>query len=100
MIFIVLCMVVARYGMSHVLVLADFPPSTRTTDLEKVFEKFRDQGVVIRWVNDTVALAVFRNPSIGMLLSTSSLACCHPITNIVNILKVSFCSFGTIFLFY
>ncbi|RWR83654.1 Growth inhibition and differentiation-related protein 88 like [Cinnamomum micranthum f. kanehirae] len=54
----------SRYGMSHVLVLADFPPSTRTTDLEKVFEKFRDQGVVIRWVNDTVALAVFRNPSI------------------------------------
>ncbi|XXG62517.1 hypothetical protein AAC387_Pa05g0858 [Persea americana] len=55
----------SRYGMSHVLVLADFPPSTRTTDLEKVFEKFRDQGVVIRWVNDTVALAVFRNPSIA-----------------------------------
>lgn len=68
--FIVLCMIVARYGTGHVLVLADFPPSTRTSDLEKIFEKFRDRGVVIRWVNDTIALAVFRNPSIGMLLST------------------------------
>ncbi|XP_077230783.1 coiled-coil protein [Tasmannia lanceolata] len=53
------------YGTSHVLVLADFPPSTRTTELEKLFGNFRDQGVVIRWVNDTLALAVFRTPSIA-----------------------------------
>ncbi|KAK9122906.1 hypothetical protein Sjap_012508 [Stephania japonica] len=55
----------ARFGTSHVLVLADFPPSTKTTDLEKLFESFKDRGVAIRWVNDTVALAVFRNPSVS-----------------------------------
>ncbi|XP_058087276.1 uncharacterized protein LOC131234430 isoform X2 [Magnolia sinica] len=56
---------IARYGTSHALVLSGFPPSTRTTDLEKVFQNFRDRGVVIRWVNDTLALAVFRTPSIA-----------------------------------
>ncbi|KAF6158956.1 hypothetical protein GIB67_042037 [Kingdonia uniflora] len=54
-----------KYGTSHVLVLADFPPSTRIADLEELFEKFSDRGVSIRWVNDTVALAVFRTPCIG-----------------------------------
>ncbi|XP_057955461.1 uncharacterized protein LOC131149222 isoform X2 [Malania oleifera] len=53
-----------RYGTHHVLVLADFPPTTKTIKLEKLFENFRD-CVVIRWVNDTVALAVFRTPSIA-----------------------------------
>lgn len=56
---------VGSYGTRHVLVLADFPPSTTTADLEKLLERFKDHGVVIRWVNDTVALAVFRSPSIG-----------------------------------
>ncbi|KAL5763666.1 hypothetical protein ACOSQ2_016260 [Xanthoceras sorbifolium] len=56
----------SKYGTRHVLVLADFSPSTRTTDLERLFEDFRDRGVVIRWVNDTVALAVFRTPSIAL----------------------------------
>ncbi|KAB2065661.1 hypothetical protein ES319_A09G104300v1 [Gossypium barbadense] len=56
----------SKYGMHHVLVLADFSPSTRTTDLEKLFEDFRDRGVAIRWVNDTTALAVFRTPSIDL----------------------------------
>ncbi|CAD5185493.1 unnamed protein product [Musa acuminata subsp. malaccensis] len=51
------------YGTNHVLVLYDFPPSTRTTELEKFFEKFKDGGFAIRWVNDTVALAVFRTPA-------------------------------------
>lgn len=55
----------AKYGTRHILVLADFSPSTRTTDLEKLFDDFRGRGVVIRWVNDTTALAVFRTPSIG-----------------------------------
>ncbi|XP_039059662.1 coiled-coil domain-containing protein R3HCC1L-like [Hibiscus syriacus] len=55
-----------RYGTHHVLVLAGFSPSTRTQDLEKLFENFRDQGVAIRWVNDTTALAVFRTPSIAL----------------------------------
>ncbi|KAG9444428.1 hypothetical protein H6P81_015768 [Aristolochia fimbriata] len=52
-------------GTSHVLVLAGFPLSTRTTDLERMFKDFRDGGVAIRWVNDTTALAVFRSPSIA-----------------------------------
>ncbi|KAG4909073.1 hypothetical protein JHK87_055189 [Glycine soja] len=55
----------SNYGTSHVLVLANFTPSTRTTELEKLFENFKDRGFVIRWVNDTVALAVFRTPPVG-----------------------------------
>ncbi|TVU37000.1 hypothetical protein EJB05_18962 [Eragrostis curvula] len=54
---------VAQFGTRHVLVLYDFSPSTRTTDLEKIFEKFGEHGVAIRWINDTSALAVFRSPS-------------------------------------
>lgn len=57
----------ARIGTSHVLVVYELSPSTRTTDLERVFEKYKDGGVVIRWVNDTVALAVFRTPALGKL---------------------------------
>ncbi|WVZ67264.1 hypothetical protein U9M48_016369 [Paspalum notatum var. saurae] len=53
----------AQFGTRHVLVLYDFSPSTRTTDLERIFDNFGDHGVAIRWVNDTSALAVFRNPS-------------------------------------
>ncbi|XP_062208189.1 uncharacterized protein LOC133909670 isoform X2 [Phragmites australis] len=53
----------AQFGTRHVLVLYDFSPSTRTIDLEKIFEKFGDHGVAIRWVNDTSALAVFQTPS-------------------------------------
>lgn len=56
------------YGTGHVLVLYNFPPSTRTMELEKLFEKFKDDGVAIRWVNDTVALAVFRTPTLGMFV--------------------------------
>ncbi|CAL5428537.1 unnamed protein product [Camellia sinensis] len=55
-----------KYGTRHVLVLADFPTSTRTADLEKLLENFKDRGVEIRWVNDTVALAVFRTPAIAL----------------------------------
>lgn len=55
----------AKYGTRHILVLAGFPPSTRTMELENLFKDFRDRGVVIRWVNDTVALAVFQTPAIG-----------------------------------
>ncbi|KAK6926507.1 hypothetical protein RJ641_008226 [Dillenia turbinata] len=47
------------YGTDHVLVLADFPPTTTTMDLEKLLENCEDKGFVIRWVNDTIALAVF-----------------------------------------
>ncbi|XP_022752515.1 uncharacterized protein LOC111301243 isoform X2 [Durio zibethinus] len=32
----------SKYGTCHVLVLVEFSPSTRTTDLEKLFEDFRD----------------------------------------------------------
>ncbi|XP_022898883.1 coiled-coil domain-containing protein R3HCC1L isoform X2 [Olea europaea var. sylvestris] len=65
-----------EYGTRHVIVLADFPPSTRTTDLENVLEKFKDR-VVIRWVNDAVALAVFKTPSVALEASTSI---CFPYT--------------------
>ncbi|KAL3367062.1 hypothetical protein AABB24_011660 [Solanum stoloniferum] len=59
-----------NYGTRHVLVLADFPPSTKTNDLEKLLEKFKDD-VAIRWVNDTVALAVFRTPALALEASNS-----------------------------
>ncbi|KAF3337282.1 growth inhibition and differentiation-related protein 88 [Carex littledalei] len=55
----------ANFGTRHVLVLYDLPTSTRTTELEKIFEAFDDASVVIRWVNDTSALAVFCNPSLA-----------------------------------
>lgn len=60
-----------RFGTAHVLVLYDFSPSTRTIDLEKLFDDFRDRGFAIRWVNDTTALAVFRTPSIAHEALTS-----------------------------
>ncbi|KAK4255297.1 hypothetical protein QN277_008312 [Acacia crassicarpa] len=56
----------SNYGTRHVLVLADFLPSTTAMDLEKLFGDFKDRGLVIRWVNDTAALAVFRTPSIAL----------------------------------
>ncbi|XP_072962866.1 uncharacterized protein [Typha angustifolia] len=55
----------SRFGTKHVLVLYDFSPSIRTADLEKLFEEFRESGVAIRWVTDTVALAVFGTPSVA-----------------------------------
>ncbi|KAE8037596.1 hypothetical protein FH972_010172 [Carpinus fangiana] len=64
----------SSYGTSHVLVLADFPPSTKTIELEKRFQDFKDNGFVIRWVNDTTALAVFRTPSIA-LKACNSIQC-------------------------
>ncbi|KAG6682226.1 hypothetical protein I3843_13G113200 [Carya illinoinensis] len=61
----------SSYGTRHVLVLADFPPSTKTIELEKLFQDFADRGFVIRWVNDTTALAVFRTPAIGNYISNN-----------------------------
>ncbi|MED6119363.1 hypothetical protein PIB30_011166 [Stylosanthes scabra] len=63
-----------KYGTAHVLVLADFPPSTRTIELERLFEDYKDRGFVIRWVNDTVALAVFQTPSVALEAQKS--ICC------------------------
>ncbi|XP_039126531.1 coiled-coil domain-containing protein R3HCC1L isoform X1 [Dioscorea cayenensis subsp. rotundata] len=54
-----------KFGTRHALVLYDFPPSTRTTDLEKLLERFKEHGFAIRWVDDTTALAVFRTPEIA-----------------------------------
>lgn len=54
-----------QYGTRHAVVLSGFSPSTKTTDLERLLDKFKDSGFAIRWVNDTVALAVFRSPSIA-----------------------------------
>ncbi|CAE6114234.1 unnamed protein product [Arabidopsis arenosa] len=56
----------SKYGTRHVLVLADFSPSLRTADLEKLFKDFKDSGFIIRWVNDTTALAVFKTPSAAL----------------------------------
>ncbi|CAA7061124.1 unnamed protein product [Microthlaspi erraticum] len=56
----------SKYGTRHVLVLANFSPSLRTSDLEKLFEDYKDRGFVVRWVNDTTALAVFKTPSIAL----------------------------------
>ncbi|XP_020552293.1 coiled-coil domain-containing protein R3HCC1L isoform X4 [Sesamum indicum] len=58
------------YGSHHVLVLSGFPPSIRTTDLEKLLEKFKE-SFVIRWVNDRTSLAVFKTPSIALEASNS-----------------------------
>lgn len=55
----------AKYGTRHVLVFTDFSPNLRTTDLERLFVDFKDSGFLIRWVNDTTALAVFKTPSTG-----------------------------------
>ncbi|XP_047316594.1 uncharacterized protein LOC124920202 isoform X2 [Impatiens glandulifera] len=55
-----------KCGTRHILVLADFPLSTTTRDLEKLLDKFKSSGFVIRWVNDTVALAVFRSSSLAL----------------------------------
>ncbi|MCO5586930.1 hypothetical protein L7F22_040874 [Adiantum nelumboides] len=49
------------FGVRHVLVVS-FSPSVTTRDLEELFKPFGSDGVAIRWVNDTTALAVFRNP--------------------------------------
>lgn len=73
---------VKQYGIRHALVLYDFPPSTRTTDLERIFEKFGDHGVAIRWVNDSTALAVFRTPS-----SAKEAQACVPPRYKVRLLK-------------
>lgn len=54
------------YGTHHVLVLDGFQPSTTTSDLERLFEDFRDRGFSIRWIHDTLALAVFRTPSVAV----------------------------------
>jgi len=56
----------AVYGTCHVFVLDGFQPSTTIADLERLFEDFKDRGFSIRWINDTLALAVFQSPSIGM----------------------------------
>ncbi|KAD5960419.1 hypothetical protein E3N88_11891 [Mikania micrantha] len=55
-----------KYGTRHALVLEDFQPSMTTSGLENMLEKFNYQDVVIRWVNDTTALAVFRTPAIAL----------------------------------
>ncbi|KAF5803453.1 putative Coiled-coil domain-containing protein R3HC1/R3HCL [Helianthus annuus] len=55
-----------KYGTRHALVLEDFQPSMTTSGLENMLEKFNYHDVVIRWVNDTTALAVFRTPTIAL----------------------------------
>ncbi|EPS61573.1 hypothetical protein M569_13223, partial [Genlisea aurea] len=50
------------YGTNHVLVLSGLPLSTKTSDLEKIMESFKNR-FGIRWVNETTSLAVFRTPA-------------------------------------
>ncbi|KAK9734622.1 hypothetical protein RND81_04G152600 [Saponaria officinalis] len=66
------------YGTRHVLVLDGFDPRTTTTDLEKLYEDFRERGFAIRWVNDTLALAVFRTPSVARE-ALDSVRCSFPV---------------------
>ncbi|XP_071740157.1 uncharacterized protein [Rutidosis leptorrhynchoides] len=55
-----------KYGTRHVLVMEDFQPSMTTNGLETMLDKFNYHDVVIRWVNDTTALAVFRTLAIAL----------------------------------
>ncbi|XP_074296394.1 uncharacterized protein LOC141626542 [Silene latifolia] len=57
----------------HVLVLDGFDPRTTTTDLEKLYKDYRDRGFAIRWVNDTLALAVFQTPSVDLAPSPTGI---------------------------
>jgi tetratricopeptide (TPR) repeat protein len=52
-----------KYGTSHVLVVDGFSPKVSTRELEDMFKAFIGHGVVIRRINDTIALAVFRKPA-------------------------------------
>ncbi|PWA83936.1 nucleotide-binding alpha-beta plait domain-containing protein [Artemisia annua] len=55
-----------KYGTRHALVMEDFQPSMTTSGLENLLEKFNYHDVVIRWINDTTALAIFRTPAIAL----------------------------------
>jgi hypothetical protein len=63
-----------KYGTSHVLVLDGFSPKVSTRELEDMFKAFIGHGVVIRRINDTIALAVFRKPASGTISLPISLA--------------------------
>lgn len=52
-------------GMDHVIEVYGFAPSVKTMDLETLFWGYREEGVAIKWVDDTHAVAVFRRPSSG-----------------------------------
>ncbi|KAI3775959.1 hypothetical protein L1987_45719 [Smallanthus sonchifolius] len=65
-----------KYGTRHALVLEDFQPSMTTSGLENMLEKFNYHNVVIPWVNNTTALAVFRTPAIAVgLEACNSIKC-------------------------
>ncbi|KAL4578584.1 hypothetical protein LXL04_014709 [Taraxacum kok-saghyz] len=55
-----------KYGTRHALVLEGFLPSMTTSGLENLLDKFISHDFVIRWVNDTTAVAVFRTPAIAL----------------------------------
>lgn len=55
-----------KYGTRHALVMEDFQPSMTTCGLESMLEKFNYHDVVIRWINDTTALAIFRTPATAL----------------------------------
>jgi hypothetical protein len=41
----------------------------KTKDLENLVKPYSSQGVSIRWVDDSTALAVFSTPALGISLS-------------------------------
>jgi hypothetical protein len=41
----------------------------KTKDLENLVKPYSSQGVSIRWVDDSTALAVFCTPSLGISLA-------------------------------
>lgn len=55
-----------KYGTRHALVMEGFQPSMTTSGLENMIDKFTSHDSVIRWLNDTTALAVFTTPAIAL----------------------------------
>eukprot|EP00898_Chlorokybus_atmophyticus_P007719 jgi/Chlat1/7949/Chrsp68S07375 len=45
----------------HVLEVHEFSPAIRTSEVEKLFAGYDQDGLAIKWVDDTHALAIFRS---------------------------------------
>ncbi|KAH8937645.1 hypothetical protein BDL97_16G039400 [Sphagnum fallax] len=52
-------------GADHVLLISGFSPMMKTKDLENLVKPYSSQGVSIRWVDDSTALAVFSTPALA-----------------------------------
>ncbi|GBG85608.1 hypothetical protein CBR_g40336 [Chara braunii] len=56
---------VEPFDLVHVLEIYGFSPSMKTTDLEGWLDSYRADGVFVKWVDDTHALAVFSSPAVA-----------------------------------